>query len=193
MSSVRFHLFLLALAFLFLLSGCITPAQASRCSGFSNLADRNGCYNHFAVWDQEPYLCYSISDSFLRESCLEDSNDPVAQQRLIEAQSNPALQRLPTPAPTPAPKPNTAIAPPAGSTAALIADCITAQKLDADTCMRQAAIQTSNMTLCSQISAGDSRATCISNVALATKNPSLCSGLSRDVDKQVCIHYSSGG
>ncbi|MDE1797853.1 MAG: hypothetical protein KGH63_00415 [Candidatus Micrarchaeota archaeon] len=191
----------LALFGLLLLFGCITPPEASRCSGFASASDHNGCLNYYAVWNQEPYLCYSISDSDLRGACLEAANDPVEQQKLQSAQANGIPATTPAAAtPTPSPVPSgglgaNATAPanyPPGSMDAQIAQCMAATASTHDACARQIAIGTLNMTLCGSIEAGDYRASCISNVALTAKKQSLCDVLNRTADKQICTYYSSG-
>lgn len=183
---------------LLLLFGCITPPQADRCKGFASATDHDGCLRYYAVWDQEPYLCYSIANTDQRASCLEASNDPVEQQKLKDAQANGIAPSNPTPAPT-APSQSmgnrsnaTLPSYPAGSTNALIAQCMANTAGTHDSCASQVAIDTLNMTLCSSIDSGDFRAHCISIVAITTKKSSQCGILNRTADKQICTYYSSG-
>lgn len=197
MAFQREGLFVLFIAASFLLlSGCLQSSQPDRCTTFSNLVEKDACYNHFAVWYQDPYQCYSIQNIDLRASCLDDSNNVEAQRRLIETQSNPGLQQVPsvTAPPTPIPGANGS-APTAapGSAESKIADCMVVQKLGPEPCEREVAINTLNMTLCAQLVAGDLRASCISNVALTSKNPALCAALNRTADVQICKYYASGG
>ncbi len=195
-STVRALFIALFVGSILLLAGCIQPAQADRCKSFASPAEHNSCLRYFAVWDQEPYLCYSIPDTALRASCLEDSTNPIESQKLKDAQTNGLTPTAPgsAPAPPSAPAPGAnGSAPSANSSAeARIAQCMAATAGSSDACTRQVGIDTLNMTLCGTISAGDFRASCISNVALTAKKPALCNQLIRTADKQICTYYSSG-
>jgi hypothetical protein len=194
-SSARASLFVLLLGFILLLAGCIQPAQADRCKSFTNSPDHDGCLRYFAVWDQEPYLCYSIPNATLRESCLEAATDPIESQKLKDAQANGVTPSQPVVVPGGNTSANDSDSPaptPTGPVSARMAQCLATPTGTTDSCARQVAIDTLNMTLCGTINAGDFRASCISNVALTVKNPTICVTLNRTADQQICTYYSSG-
>lgn len=190
----------LAFALPLLLVGCTQPAITERCSGFGNPADKEACTNRFAIWYQDPYSCYGITNASLRETCLEGSNNVETQRQLIESQNigvrNPVAPATPTPSPAGLGDQNVSVGMPpsnlTGSADERVEKCRRTENLGADECRRRVAIDNADMSLCGLIDAGDLRNVCIAHVSLGLKNPKACETLTRSEDVNLCKYYSSG-
>ena len=176
--------------------GCIQPTQAERCATQSGI-ERDRCLNETAIWYQEPYICYSITDTTLRQACLEKSVDAQEAQKLqqellygrimVEEQEIPLVLE----------KDKTELRDEQSRVLNVtidskIEECVITEKMSQEACTRLVAIETSDMSLCERINDDNYRASCISNIALTKKDPTMCSSLKRAGDINVCKYYTSG-
>ncbi len=180
-------------------SGCLASSHADRCNGVPSV-NLDDCLRETAVYYQEPETCYSIGDTTAREACLRDAVNPDAAQRLIESKQAvgrailTSPRRTTTTNKTAVPRPSTTPSGPSpGSNNALVADCMNTNKLmSQDACQQQVAINKQDLSLCTPITAPDTRTHCIFAIASSLKDPAACAVLSGD-DRQLCAYYAKGG
>lgn len=172
-----------------MLSGCLSTPDYETCSQYVSASDREYCFYHAAVLNQQPDNCYYIPNMTARETCLEEANDANAQARLQDSSYN--RQQYVSdaqPQQTPAqPQGEAPQVPPSGDPVSL---CMNAKQLSKDACIRQVAIERNDLLMCGTVSAGDFRASCISNIALNLKTKAPCDKLTRDSDRQICYYYA---
>lgn len=180
--------FILLAASLLMLSGCLGSPGLGACASFVKPADQDSCVYYNAVIDQIPARCYGVSNMSLRETCLIDSNDPIAQRNLQDMQAQLAGESDVTVSQ------NAQQAPPSPSAPAdPVSMCMEEQKVSREACMRAVAIEKGDLSLCNKIQDGEYRQNCVSNIAVTAGHLADCGILERQSDKDICIKYSRIG
>jgi len=177
---------IIALASL-LLFGCIGDSRPSACSNVAPSKLANCIYIN-AVSEQNPFYCYSISDSAQRATCLKDAADPSmkkALERSLPEQRESIFNEQQEPEEAPP-------APPSKPPAKPSVPCDYANLTQKDSCIKDMATNKSAISNCEQIQAQTIREHCISEIAQKTKSPSSCSALTVETNRNLCNLYSQG-
>ncbi|MEM4554274.1 MAG: hypothetical protein QXT25_00285 [Candidatus Anstonellaceae archaeon] len=170
---------------LILLYGCIASPIPSNCQNLSKDKFSNCIYIE-AVSEQNPNLCYHISDLEQRKVCLKDAIEPSAKAALSKAlpseketifvsqESKPAEPEVRVEERPAAKKPCEGL--------------IGVQK---DNCISELAITQSDMKKCKEVEEWSVRQICISNIAKKTRNLSLCNEFEPNtLDSDLCKFHA---
>ncbi|MFH0927770.1 MAG: hypothetical protein V1822_04280 [Candidatus Micrarchaeota archaeon] len=183
----------LSLALALFLSGCLQSGYSSNCAQIADLAQKDQCVNYMAVWYQDPYTCYGIMNSTLKEKCFDKAVEP-REAKLLQAQQDYQQPQIETVVEQK--KVEQSIIANSGNGAGLgpqVKSCMETEGFGADGCVNKVAIERGDISMCEQIGSDNYRRPCISNIALASKDKAVCNALTRSDDKQLCQFYASPG
>ncbi|HIH19293.1 TPA: hypothetical protein HA225_04920 [Candidatus Micrarchaeota archaeon] len=178
---------------LFILSGCArTPSECSSVapSRFAN------CVYLKAVTEQDPFHCYSLSDTNQRAICIRDAANSAARESLLRATPE---QRaliffsdqpvLPVANETPKLPPG----PSANQTDPQQGLCGSLPLDQKEQCLRDIAVGAKDMAACEGIAGPAMRQSCITTIARTLKSPEICLKLSQSENIDLCNLYSKAG
>lgn len=178
----------LALAMLFagmLAFGCIQSKSAGSCVQYADISQKEQCISYMAIWYQDSYACYDITDITLRESCLDKSIDPKEAVKLKSATTQKTSNATTS---TQNPGNQTKVIQEIDN--AQVSKCVSEKNLAVEECMKDVAIETKDMTMCAKITADEYKMPCITNVAVLLKNPEICNVLEDSQERGLCNYYS---
>ena len=185
---MRLTVAFLAFAAVLLLSGCAQKTAPQSCIGIPE-AESDGCVRNAAVMEQNPYLCYSITDETAREECIRSSVSQEAKDRL-EAEANARQRSARQAAPATQGQPPAESQPPPGNESGGSCQSKTGQEME--NCILSGALASQNISECERLATKDGSDSCISQIAQKTKDVESCALLSSEESRSLCSLYAKG-
>jgi hypothetical protein len=170
--------------FIFALLGCVQTSIPPSCKNVGE-GKLQSCIYEQAVLEQNPFYCYSISDTSARAACLKAAVDPVEKKKLqLNKQESWQGQGTIIPQQKKEEKKSEPARPPE--------PCEGLSGIDKDKCILGLAVEEKSLVECLKISDNSTKRSCISQVAYISKEPSLCENIPDKDLHDLCRAYSSG-
>lgn len=185
--TIRF-LAVFSLFFALFISGCLSSGYAQKCASVVGSVEKDQCIEYMAVWYQDPYTCYEIKDSLVKESCLERSLDEK-EARMLQAQREYEKQSIEVVVEDKKIA-QAIVEEQASGISPQVKQCMEEMGLSIDGCMHKVAIENMDIEMCEKIGSENYRRPCISNIAITSKDATICDKLVRADDKQLCRFYA---
>ena len=175
------------LAFLFSImlfaSGCAQTSIPAACAGLPENRLSNCIYIQ-AVSEQNPFYCYSISDTSQRATCMRHASDPAMKKTLQNSKASDVGGIFAKQEEPPAPPVETIPEPQVG--------CESKSGKQKDECFRTEATSKSDIHICEKVSDKAILEACISQIARKTKDLESCKALFAAANRDLCRLYAKG-
>ena len=175
--------------FAFLFLGCIQSGYSQKCAAVAGPVEKDNCVEYMAVWYQDPYTCYEISDDTIKESCLERAVEPI-EAKILQAQRSYEQQSIEVIVEEKKVEQNL-IEQQDREISPEVESCMQTEGFSLDGCIHKVAIEKKDISMCETIGSENYRRPCISNIAISSKDDSICNQLVRADDKELCKFYAA--